>query len=63
MAGPGAGNHVERVDTRQRGKRLRLRHRAGLGLDDASELTGRDEKQFEALSLVGLQITHYTVTP
>jgi hypothetical protein len=55
---PGAGDHVERVQPRQRGEGFDARHGGRVGGRHAPQLGRRDEEQLEALSLIGLDVTH-----
>src|SRR5688572_23583169 len=58
VARPRAGDHVERVDASQRGKRPRPCDVGDVRVEQAAELVNGHELKLERFALVGLYITH-----
>jgi hypothetical protein len=58
VAGPRAGDHVERVDARQRREGARPGNVRDVRVEQAVELVNGYELQLERFALVGLYITH-----
>ena len=58
VAGPRAGDHVERVDARQRREGARPRDVGDVRVEQAVELVNGHELKLERFALVGLYITH-----
>src|SRR5688572_9714449 len=63
MTRPRAGDHVERVDPRQRGKRTRAGGRRRVRIEQPTELAYRYVVEFERFALVCLQVTHSGTNP
>src|SRR5688572_12112837 len=58
VARPRAGDHVERVDASQRGKRPRPCDVGDVRVEQAAELVNGHELKLERFALVGLYVTH-----